>query len=111
MVNCITRQGVAMIRLGKRAKVTYAKHAETSAPVEGVTLPVHRAAVTPMEMKGQKQAELVRLLPQEASLKSVVPGTTVSCSVDKPRLQKKACKDVKEDITIKTLFAQDTLRS
>lgn len=93
-----------MIRKGKQAEITYAKRGEVVSPVDACTKRVQNAVVTPAEPRGQKQAEILSVLPESTRCKAVLSGKTVSCSGDKPNIKTVTCKDVKKDITIKTLF-------
>lgn len=96
-----------MIRKGKQAKIIYAKRGEVISPIAACTKTVQNAVVIPVELKGQKQAEILSVLPESTRFKEALSGKTVSCSADKPNIKTVTCKDVKKDITIKTLFSDE----
>lgn len=95
-----------MIRKGKHAKVTYAKRGEVISPVNASTRSVMEAVITPAVSREQKQAEVLRVIPEGARLKKVMTGTTVSCSGSEPQVKNAACRNAEKDITLNTLFSE-----
>ena len=86
-----------MIRDGKQAKVTYAKHGNVISPVEAAVHTVQNAAVA--------QAKVSSALPQSVKSTKAIPGKPALCTGNRVPLKVAACKTVSEDITLQSLFS------
>ena len=84
-----------MIRDGKQAKVTYAKHGNVISPVEAAVHTVQNAAV----------AQVSSALPQSVKSTKAIPGKPALCTGNRVPLKVAACKTVSEDITLQSLFS------
>lgn len=93
-----------MIREGKQAKVTYAKHGEVISPVEASVGVVQDAAVTQANIKKQEEAKISSALFQNVKKTKAMQGKTTLCTGEKLPLKAIACKTVSEDITLQSLF-------
>jgi len=94
-----------MIREGKQAKVTYAKHGEMISPVEASVGTVQDAAVTQANIRKQEKAKVLSPLFQSVKNTETMEGKTVLCKESKVSLKAVNCKSVSEDITLQSLFS------
>lgn len=94
-----------MIRQGKQAKVTYAKHGKVISPVEASVGTVQDAAVTQANIRKQEKAKISSALFQSVKSTKTVQGKTILCTGERLPLKAAACKTVSEDITLQSLFS------
>lgn len=94
-----------MIRDGKQAKVTYAKHGNVISPVEAAVNTVQNAAVAQVNIRKQEKAKVSSALPQSVKSTKAIPGKLTLCTGNRVPLKVAACKTVSEDITLQSLFS------
>ena len=93
-----------MIREGKQAKVTYAKHGEVISPVEASVGTVQDAAVTQANIRKQEKAKVSSASFQSVKSTEATEGKAVLCNENRMFLKAVNCKSVSEDITLQALF-------
>lgn len=93
-----------MVREGKQAKVTYAKHGEVILPIEASVGTVQDAAITQANIRKQEKAKVSSALFQSVKNMEAMEGKAVLCDESRVPLKVVNCKSVSADITLQALF-------